>query len=72
MSLEIGQQVFAESAKTSLRVNKKLGEGGQGEVYLVEGGYGGQALKWYNAEQASEGQRIAIRYLVLCHSLILG
>ncbi|MFN5323028.1 MAG: protein kinase, partial [Planctomycetota bacterium] len=64
MSLVIGQQVFAETAKTSLVVKKKLGEGGQGAVYLVDGVHGSQALKWYNVEQATEEQRTAIRYLV--------
>jgi DNA-binding helix-hairpin-helix protein with protein kinase domain len=60
----IGQQVFAETAKAVLLVKKKLGEGGQGSVFLVEDQYGCQALKWYNLEQATEEQRSAIRYLV--------
>jgi DNA-binding helix-hairpin-helix protein with protein kinase domain len=51
-------------AKTSLAVKKKLGEGGQGAVFLVESAHGSQALKWYNVEQATEEQRTAIRYLV--------
>lgn len=64
MSLVPGQQVFAEMSQTSLVVKKKLGEGGQGAVYLVEGTHGNLALKWYNAEQATADQREAIRYLV--------
>lgn len=51
-------------SKASLTVKRKLGEGGQGAVYLVEGEHGPQALKWYNIEQATEEQRTAIRYLV--------
>jgi DNA-binding helix-hairpin-helix protein with protein kinase domain len=49
----------------NLTVLKKLGEGGQGAVYLVEGGSQGQfALKWYTAEQATAEQTAAIRKLV--------
>lgn len=64
MPLTIGQKVFAEIAKTPFEVKKKLGEGGQGIVYLVEGSTRKSALKWYNLEQATEEQRTAIRYLV--------
>src|SRR5580698_5815818 len=64
MSLANGQQVFAEMARSSLTVKRKLGEGGQGAVFLVAGPDGDQALKWYNVEQATEEQRNAIWYLV--------
>jgi DNA-binding helix-hairpin-helix protein with protein kinase domain len=64
MSLMIGQKVLAETSKTHFVVKKKLGEGGQGAVFLVEGPHGTQALKWYVARQATEAQRAAIRYLV--------
>jgi DNA-binding helix-hairpin-helix protein with protein kinase domain len=47
-----------------LEVIKKLGEGTQGEVYLVEGAQGYQAVKWYKPEQATPEQRAAILYLV--------
>ncbi len=64
MPLETEQQVRAEIAGINLTVKKKLGEGGQGAVYLVEGVHGPQALKWYNAEQSTGEQKEAIRYLV--------
>jgi len=46
-------------------VKKLLGQGGQGEVYLVEGAPAGkQAVKWYNSAQATEQQKDALRKLV--------
>lgn len=56
----------AEIAGHPLTVKKKLGEGAQGVVFLVEGQHGLQAVKWYNAQHATEGQRAAIRELVKC------
>jgi DNA-binding helix-hairpin-helix protein with protein kinase domain len=47
-----------------LQVIRKLGEGTQGEVYLVEGPRGYQAVKWYKPEQATADQKTAILYLV--------
>ncbi len=47
-----------------LHVIKKLGEGTQGEVYLVSGPQGYQAVKWYKPDQATPDQRAAILYLV--------
>ncbi|MGE5832634.1 MAG: protein kinase, partial [Methanomicrobiales archaeon] len=64
MSLEAGQKVKAEMARITLTVRKKLGEGTQGEVYLVEGPHGQQALKWYKPAQATLDQMAAIRALV--------
>jgi DNA-binding helix-hairpin-helix protein with protein kinase domain len=64
MSLGIGQQVVTELAKTACVVKRKLGEGGQGAVFQVETEQGDLALKWYNAEQATEDQAESIRYLV--------
>ncbi len=64
MPLGIGQKVRAESSGTELEVIRKLGEGTQGEVYLVEGPRGYQAVKWYKPDQATPEQRAAIRYLV--------
>lgn len=46
-------------------MKKKLGEGGQGAVYLVDDDCGPRALKWYNLEQATNEQRTAIRELVI-------
>lgn len=46
-------------------MKKKLGEGTQGEVYLVEGERGiSLACKWYKPSHATDGQRTAIRALV--------
>jgi DNA-binding helix-hairpin-helix protein with protein kinase domain len=51
-------------AKCQLILKRKLGEGGQGSVFLVDGPQGAQALKWYNPEQATEEQKSALRELV--------
>ena len=64
MTLGPGEKVKAEIRGTTLTVRKKLGEGTQGEVYLVEGSGGQQALKWYKPAQATMDQMAAIRALV--------
>ncbi|HUK92851.1 MAG TPA: serine/threonine-protein kinase, partial [Methanomicrobiales archaeon] len=64
MPLEAGQKVRAEMARITLTVKKKLGEGTQGEVYLVDGPHGPQALKWYKPAQATLDQMAAVRALV--------
>jgi DNA-binding helix-hairpin-helix protein with protein kinase domain len=64
MPLILGQRVKAETSGLELEVIKKLGEGTQGEVYLVEGPDGYQAVKWYKPDQATAEQRTAILYLV--------
>ncbi|MGA2934245.1 MAG: serine/threonine-protein kinase [Methanomicrobiales archaeon] len=64
MPLEPGQKVKAEMMKITLTVKRKLGEGTQGEVYLVDGPHGQQALKWYKPAQATLDQIAAIRALV--------
>jgi DNA-binding helix-hairpin-helix protein with protein kinase domain len=64
MPLAIGQCVKAELSGAELHVIRKLGEGTQGEVYLVEGPQGYHAVKWYKAEQATNDQRAAVLYLV--------
>lgn len=63
--LRVGQIVRAEVSQMDLTVERRLGEGGQGIVYLVKGPNNtANALKWYNSEQATEEQREAIRKLV--------
>lgn len=62
--LRIGERLRADSSGIELHVIKKLGEGTQGEVYLVDGPSGFQAVKWYKTEQATPEQKAAIRYLV--------
>ena len=47
-----------------MTVERSLGDGGQGAVYLVGGTGGQRALKWYHPAQATETQRRAIRDLV--------
>ena len=64
MSLIIGQKVQAEKSKCDYVIKKKLGEGGQGAVYLAEGPTGQMALKWYNQTQSKPDQRKAIEYLL--------
>lgn len=63
--LKTGQKVICEFSKEQLTVKKKLGEGGQGIVYLVEGRMGEKALKWYNTEQSTDEQKRSIRELVI-------
>jgi len=62
--LAIGQRLRARQLQTDLQVIKKIGEGTQGEVYLVDGPQGYQTVKWYRPEQATPEQRDAIAYLV--------
>lgn len=64
MPLVIAQRVKAELSGAELHVIRKLGEGTQGEVYLVSGPQGYQAVKWYKPEQATSEQRAAVLYLV--------
>ena len=64
MSLIIGQKVQAEKSKCHYEIKKKLGEGGQGAVFLVEGPTGPMALKWYNQIHSKPDQRKAIEYLI--------
>ncbi|WP_217596438.1 hypothetical protein [Cohnella sp. GbtcB17] len=63
--LQIGQTVRAEIANELVTVLKKLGEGGQGAVYLVESkSYGRKALKWYNLNQSTPYQKKSIMELI--------
>lgn len=64
MTLRINQRLQAELSGDKLTVKKKLGEGTQGEVFLVEGLHGKMALKWYNLNFANEYQKKTIKYLV--------
>ena len=64
MPLSTGQRVKAELSGAELHVIRKLGEGTQGEVYLVSGPQGYQAVKWYKPGQATPEQRAAVLYLV--------
>ncbi|HNX17371.1 MAG TPA: protein kinase [Methanoregula sp.] len=64
MPLAVGQVLHAEQIGTTLHVIRKIGEGTQGEVYLVEGPDGYRTVKWYKPEQATPDQRTAIAYLV--------
>lgn len=63
--LSIGQTVKTWLANETLTVQQKLGEGGQGTVYLVQGNhYGKKALKWYNQNQATKEQKNMIMDLI--------
>ena len=64
MSLTIGQKIQAEKSNCDYVIKKKLGEGGQGAVFLVDGPTGQMALKWYNERQSKPEQRKAIEYLL--------
>ena len=64
MTLTAGTTLSLERLGATVVVKSKIGEGTQGEVYLVEGPQGLQAVKWYKPEQATPDQRTAISYLV--------
>ncbi len=64
MPLQVGKTLKSETLDYTLTIQKKLGEGGQGEVYLVTDGQKEYALKWYKDEQSTEEQKEAIRHLV--------
>lgn len=64
MPLEIGQVLTGENSGAHFIVKRKLGEGTQGEVYLVGNEKGEYACKWYKPAQATEEQRAAIRALI--------
>ena len=63
--LKIGQVVKGELSAQTWVVKRKLGEGTQGIVYLVESEMGSKALKWYNDRQATEAQRKSINELIM-------
>jgi DNA-binding helix-hairpin-helix protein with protein kinase domain len=50
---------------TPVRVERKLGEGGQGEIFLARIDSGPCALKWYNEGQATASQMDILKQLVL-------
>lgn len=60
----VGQTLQTELAGTTLKVNRRLGEGAQGIVYEVVGTDGPLALKWYHAKYATAEQRETIRDLI--------
>lgn len=63
--LQIGQKLKTEMIAEEITIRKKLGEGGQGSVYLVESpSYGMKAMKWYNPDQSTEAQRRSINSLI--------
>ncbi|MDD4390969.1 MAG: serine/threonine-protein kinase [Eubacteriales bacterium] len=62
--LGIGDIVSLELSGHNMKITKKLGEGGQGAVYLVEGNEEKKALKWYNKQQSTDEQRASILKLI--------
>jgi DNA-binding helix-hairpin-helix protein with protein kinase domain len=64
MPLEPEQKIKGEFQNTVLTIKKKLGEGTQGEVYLVTNDTMEMACKWYKPSQATDEQKAAIRSLV--------
>ena len=64
MSLIVGQKLLAESLNWELTIRKKLGEGGQGAVFLADTPHGPYVVKWYNSLYANATQRAAILELV--------
>ena len=64
MQPKIGDSVKSENWDKNFKIKAKLGEGGQGSVFLVESSNDSFALKWYNQRQATDDQRSAITRLV--------
>lgn len=62
--LKINQELKCEISNENVKVIQKLGEGGQGIVYLVEGMGGKKALKWYNTQQSTTEQKESIIKLI--------
>jgi DNA-binding helix-hairpin-helix protein with protein kinase domain len=62
--LNIGENLKCELSDGIITVKKKIGEGTQGIVYLIETESGDKIVKWYNKEQATELQKENIRKLV--------
>src|SRR5947209_7413303 len=58
------QKVRTTSTRMTLEVEKFLGGGGQGEVYLARGAGRAFALKWYYPASATPEQRQALEQLV--------
>ncbi|MEA3285377.1 MAG: protein kinase [Synergistota bacterium] len=61
--LKKGKKLTTELYGWNVRVEKKLAEGGQGAVYLVDTPEGERALKWYAPLQATQIQRKTIAEL---------
>ena len=53
MSLIVGQKLLAESLNWELTIQKKLGEGGPGAVFLADTPHGPYIVKWYNSLYAN-------------------
>ena len=63
--LKVGDKVKCQVSGEIVTVKKKLGEGGQGIVYLVGSDNGDKALKWYNEQQSTDEQKTSIINLVM-------
>ena len=62
--LKVGQTVQTVTSKMPCTVEKFLGGGGQGEVYVAELGGKKMALKWYFPAQATAKQRTGLEVLI--------
>ncbi|MBM7555496.1 serine/threonine protein kinase [Halanaerobacter jeridensis] len=61
---QLGDEVKMELANKYYKINKKLGDGTQGQVYEVEKDGCKLALKWYKPNKATIKQRKMIRELI--------
>lgn len=64
MTLPANAEVVGETTGMRLRIQKKLGEGGQGIVYLATASGKQFALKVYHADLATADQRAILRELI--------
>lgn len=65
MPLPQGKEFTAQMLGVPVRVERKLGEGGQGEIFLAHIDSGPCALKWYNPGQATRAQMDVLSELIL-------
>ena len=62
--IQQGTKLLCEVTGSTVTIQSKIGQGGQGIVYKVSDGKQQYALKWYNAEQSNESQKEALRFLI--------
>ncbi len=62
--LKSGQKMVSDHSGITYTVEKMLGSGGQGEVYIIDSPNGKKALKWYYKATSTSDQKYTIMNLV--------